>query len=118
MPTLPIDSNFYVRSDAEGGFRNGEIFHSERTVQGGSIATPVGCYFTTKPDIPEEGFNPHSRIDCFLWDHELTPAEDWLTRRLVDALLLSAVVAEPLWVSWHRAKELGGEARGEVYNFD
>lgn len=118
MPNLPIDTNFYVTSDAEGGFRNGEIFHLERTVQGGSLATPIGRYFTTKPNIGAEGYHPHSRIDCFVRDHELAPAEDWLARRLVDALLKSAVVAEPLWVSWHRAKELGGEARGEVFDFD
>lgn len=118
MPTLPIDMNFYVTSDAEGGFEHGEIFHIERTGQGGSIATPIGRYFTTKPNIGAEGYHPHSRIDCVVRDHKLAPAEDWLARRLVDALLKDALVAEPLWVSWHRAKELGGEARGEVFDFD
>ena len=36
MPSLSIDTNFYVTSDAEGGFQHGEIFHIERGGQGGS----------------------------------------------------------------------------------
>jgi hypothetical protein len=118
MPSLSIDTNFYVTSDAEGGFRHGEIFHIERGGQGGSLATPIGRFFTTESNIGVEGYHPHSRIDCFVRDHELAPTEDWLARRLVDALLKSGVVSEPLWVSWHRAKEVGGEARGEVFDFD
>lgn len=118
MQTLPIDTNLFITSDAEGGFRHGEIFHVERNAHGGSLETPIGRYFVTKPNIGVEGFHPHSRIDCFVRDHELTPAEEWLTRRLVDALLKNSIVTEPLWISWHRAKEIGGEARGEVFDFD
>jgi len=118
MSDLPIDTNYYATSDAEGEFRNGEIFHIERNPRGGSVSTPIGRYFTTRPSTGAEGFHPHSRIDCIVRDHELAPAEDWLARRLVVALLERAVVAEPLWLSWHRAKELGGEARGEVFDFD
>lgn len=118
MKTLPVDTNLFITSDAEGGFRHGEIFHVERNADGGTLNTPIGRYFTTKPNIEVEGYHPHSRIDCFVREHELAPAEEWLTRRLSDVLLKNAIVEEPLWISWHRAKEIGGEARGEVFDFD
>ena len=80
------------------------------------MSTPIARYFITRPDIGAEGYHPHSRIDCIVRDHELAPAEEWLARRLVAVLLERAVVAEPLWVSWHRAEELGGDAYGEVFD--
>jgi len=118
MSDLPLDPKFFARSDAEGRFQNGEIFHIKRNSQGGTVSTPIARYFTTRPEIGAEGYHPHWRIDCTVRDHGLAPAEDWLARRLVDALLERGAVTEPVWVSWHRAKELGGEARGEVFDFD
>lgn len=116
MPHISIDADFYAQSDAGGQFQNGQIFHIERNSDGGSTSTPIGCYFITRPDIGAEGFYPHSRMDCFVRNHRLAPAEDWLAKRLLEALLANKNIAEPIWVSWHRADELGGEARGAVFD--
>jgi hypothetical protein len=118
MPDLAIGLNFYAASDADGGFRNGMIFHVERNASGGSVSTPIARYFTTRPDVGAEGYHSHERIDCIVRDHPLAPAEDWLGRQLADVLLARQVVTEPIWVSWHRATEIGGEARGHVFDFD
>jgi hypothetical protein len=117
MKSLHLNPDFYITPDADGAFRQGQILHVKRNaVGGGSVATPVGRYFAWRPDIGAEGYHPYWRLDCFVRDHELAPAEDWLARQLADALLGSGIVSEPLWLGWHRATEMGGEARGEVFN--
>jgi len=118
VPDVQIDPNFYVQSDADGNFRTGQIFHIARNSHGGSMSTPIGRYFITLPNIGAEGYNTHSRMDCFVRSPPLAPAEDWLAKCLLGALLAGGFVAEPVWVSWHRAEELGGEARGAVFDLD
>jgi len=113
-----IDPSYYVQPDADGDFRNGAIFHIQRNAHGGSTSTPVGRYFTTRPWIGAEGYHPHSRVDCIVRDHQLAPDERWLAQRLTEELLSRSIIAEPFWLSWHRARELGGEAHGEVFDLD
>jgi hypothetical protein len=113
---LILTPAYYVTSDADGGFRHGAIFHIVRNKHGGSISTIVGRFHTWRPDIPPEGYHPHWRIDCYVCDEGFAP--DWLAKLLADALVGRGAVSEPLWLGWHRTNEIGGESRGEVFDFD
>ena len=117
---LELDTNFYATSDSEGGFRSGEIFHIERNQQGGSgsVNTPIARYFVTRPQVGAEGVHRHWRVDCFVSRHRLAPREDWLAERLIKALLQSALIAEPIWLSWHRLAKTSGKAFGELFDLD
>jgi hypothetical protein len=118
MRNLPLSVSYYIVSDAEGVYRSGSIFHIARNSRGGSTSTPVGMYFSWRPDVAAFDQRPHWRIDCFVRDHKLAPAADWLGRALADALIGSSAVSEPLWVSWHSSNELGGEPRGRLFEDD
>ncbi|MGL4635025.1 MAG: hypothetical protein ACRCWF_03510 [Beijerinckiaceae bacterium] len=118
MRTLALDPTFYIEADEVGVFHSGLIYHILRNSQGGSVSTPIGRYFTSRPALQAEGILPHWRIDCFVIEHKLAPQADWLGKALANALIKSASVTEPLWVSWHSSKELGGEPMGDVFDFD
>lgn len=115
---LDLDANFYAVSDSEGDFRSGEIFCIERIQRGGSVATQIARYFVTRPQVGAEGVHHHWRVDCFTLRHRLAPPEDWLAQRLIEALLRSALISEPIWLSWHRSAETGGMPFGEVFDLD
>jgi hypothetical protein len=116
MHQLNIDPSFYITASADGTFHSGRVFHISRNSSGGSTSTPVGYYFVWRPDIGAEGYHLHWRVDCFVRDHQLAPSPRWLGTVLADALLSTASVSEPLWISWHSSKELAGEARGQVFD--
>lgn len=118
MHKLPLTEDFFATPDGEGKYLHGRVYHQALNEHGGGVLTPIARYFVWPADIGPEGFHPHSRVDCFVRDHELAPPEDWLARRLADALLRHGVIEEPVWVSWHLARETGGEARGGVCDFD
>jgi hypothetical protein len=65
-----------------------------------------------------EGYFPHSRVDCYVMDHELAPDPAWLARTLLNELLRQGGISEPIWLEWHRSNPMDGEARGEVFDFD
>jgi hypothetical protein len=83
---------------------------------GGSWNTPIARFFISTPSISPEGYHEHQRLDCFVSDHELSPAPDWLGRVLADTLVQAGFLQEPFWVSWHKSDELDGEARGQVFD--
>ena len=94
----------------------GELFVVVQNTSGGQMATAMGSYFgTTQGD---ELFHPHWRIDCFVRRHELMPEPEVLGQGLATALEAEGVCSQPIWVSWYLAEELGGKARGEVFDLD
>ncbi|ADV14936.1 hypothetical protein Mesci_5929 [Mesorhizobium ciceri biovar biserrulae WSM1271] len=118
MTNLNLSPDYYAVSDAAGLFQNGVIFHISRNRSGGSVSTPVGRFYVSRPEIPPEGYFPHCRLDCYVDDDSLSPEAAWLARVLLDKLILAGAASEPIWLSWHQSNELGGEHRGEVFDFD
>lgn len=117
MRTLTIDRNFkadYVESE---GSRCGEIYHVRRNRAGGGTWTPIARYFAWRP-VFIENFHPHWRIDCFVRKHKLAPRPEKLGRALATSLIEAGLCERPVWVSWHKSEELGGDAYGEVFDFD
>jgi len=117
MTKLILSPEFYAVGDREG-MTSGEVYHIERNRFGGSVSTPVARYFLSTPPLRAEGFHPHRRLDCFVRKHKRAPRGNWLAKRLADLLVEQGVLAEPTWISWHESKEVGGEALGEVFDFD
>ncbi|KAA3448548.1 hypothetical protein C7I87_21380 [Mesorhizobium sp. SARCC-RB16n] len=118
MDRLNLSTDYYATSDADGRFQHGVIFHITRNKAGGSISTPVGRFYTWRPEIHPEGYFDHSRVDCYVDDHRLAPEPSWLARTLLGALVELGSVSEPIWLGWHRSKELDGEERGKVFDLD
>lgn len=117
MAEIMLSPEFYVVGDREG-WANGEVYHIKRNRFGGSISTPVARYFLSTPPLRAEGFHPHQRLDCFVRKHRRVPRGNWLARRLADCLVERGLIQRPVWISWHEAKEVGGEALGEVFDFN
>jgi hypothetical protein len=120
MISLDLSPDYVAEGAADGAFGSGVIYHFAPNQTGrGGVFTPVGRFHVWNPTIGAEGYNPHQRIDCYLRDaHELAPDPAWMTRALCDALVRNGTVREPVWLGWHRSTELGGEPRGEVFDFD
>jgi hypothetical protein len=118
MTKLNISAEYYAESDEDGRFQNGQLFHIARNSSGGSLSTGVGRFHIWRKKLPPEGFFPHSRLDCYVLDHDLAPDPAWLARALLTALTQQGVVSEPVWLEWHRFSNSDGEARGEVFDFD
>ena len=95
----------------------GEILHGARNASGGGNFTPIANFFGTRP-VYAENFKDHWRIDCFVRKHPLSPNPKQLGLALVEALKTNQLCKDPIWVSWHSNEELGGEAFGEVFDFD
>jgi hypothetical protein len=118
MTRLDLSPQFYAIAD-HSGLASGVVYHVERIRGGGgSLSTPVAQFFVSTPPLVAEGFHPHQRLDCFVRKHELAPRGDWLTKRLADLLIEQGVIHQPIWLGWHEATEIGGEALGEVFDFD
>ncbi|RUU12786.1 hypothetical protein EOD10_16690 [Mesorhizobium sp. M7A.T.Ca.TU.009.01.3.2] len=118
MTKLTLSSDYYIVSDADGLFQHGEIFHISRNKAGGSVSTRVGRFHTWRPQLHPEGYFPHSRLDCHVDDDPLAPEPSWLARTLLDALIQQGEISEPIWLGWHKTKELDGEERGQVFDLD
>src|SRR5687768_6348238 len=118
MPDLPLSDSFYAAGDIDGNLGSGEAYHIVRNRFGGSVDTPIARFYITRPEIGAEGVHPHSRLDCFVRRHSLSPSPEWLARTLADALIAHGALAEPAWISWHASEEVGGEPRGEVFDPD
>ena len=114
--SIDLSETFTAKPDADA--TRGQVFHVARNQRGGSMWTPVARYFAWRPDVGPEDYRPHWRLDCFARDHELAPDPEWLGNALADTLVHQNVISEPLWTSWHRSQELGGEARGVVFDLD
>jgi hypothetical protein len=115
---LVIRDDFYITPDADQSFEHGRIYHIARNRHGGSRSTQIAYFHVWNPDIPAEGFFPHRRLDVFVMDHKLAPDAAWLARKLYETLETDGVVADPVWLGWHQVRELGGEQRGEVFDYE
>lgn len=114
-PRLAIDATFEVECSPSALAFSGEIYHVSRNRLGsGSISTPVARFFCWHPTV-SEGFNPHWRVDCYVREHALSPEPTWIGKALASLLQRNGYCAEPIWVSWHRSSEVGGESYGEVF---
>jgi hypothetical protein len=114
----PVElSDVFVARSEESEPTIGEVYHVARNEHGGAMWTPVVRYFAWRPS-PADGYHSHWRLECFVRDDELAPDPEWVGKALTDALVSQQVLSEPLWVSWHRSQELGGEERGEVFDQD
>ena len=118
MTNLNLSPEYNIVSDADGLFQHGVIFHISRNKVGGSVSTPVGRFYTWRPQIHPEGYFQHSRVDCYIDDAPLAPEPSWLARTLLDALKQQGAISEPIWLGWHKSEELGGEERGQVFDLD
>lgn len=76
--------------------------------------TPVARYFVWRPNYVE-GFNPHWRIDCFFRKHERSGNPEELARLLAARLQEIGACDLPVWISWHRSDELGGDSLGNLW---
>jgi hypothetical protein len=114
--TLDVDGReFVVVLNTSGSAYWGEVRHVARNGGGfGVVQTPIGQFFG-RPLKGQDGLRPHERIDCVVRKgHRLSPDPAELGRRLATALEEAGIARQPLWISWHVAGEVGGEARGEL----
>lgn len=114
MKRFAVHDSYEASCQSSEGFAAGELHHVARNSSGGSVLTPIARFFCTRP-VFTEGFNRYWRVDCYIREHKLAPDPEWAGKNLVEALKREGVCAEPIWVSWHRSSELGGEAQGEVF---
>jgi hypothetical protein len=115
MIKFDLSPQFHAIAD-RSGLASGEVHHVERNRDGGSISTPVARFFVSAPPLVAEGPHRHKRLDCFVRKHELAPRSDWLARRLAETLIEQGAIHQPIWLAWHEATEIGGEALGEVFD--
>ena len=98
--------------------RIGQIYHVlPNKVGTGSVSTPVARYFAWQPEYIE-GVNPHWRIDCFVRDHQLAGDPKEMAKLLTAKLQELHWCDLPIWVSWHKSSELGGEKLGDLWEAD
>jgi hypothetical protein len=117
MREIVLSPEYYAIGDRDG-WSSGEVFHIERNKDGGSVSTPVARYFVSVAPLGAENFHPHQRLDCFVRKHRRAPRGGWLAKRLTNLLVENGVLAQPIWIGWHEAKEIGGEALGDVFDYD
>jgi hypothetical protein len=97
--------------------RAGLIYHVARNSAGGAMLTPIARYFVWKPEFTE-GYHKHWRVDCFVYQHRLSPDPMSLGESLVAALIREQLCSEPIWMSAHTSNELKGKAYGQVFSND
>ncbi|CCV09533.1 conserved hypothetical protein [Mesorhizobium metallidurans STM 2683] len=85
MTSLNLSDDYYAKSDEDGFFHHGVIYHISRNKAGGSVSTSIGRFHVWRPEVPPEGYFPHSRLDCYVNDDNLAPDAAWLARVLLDA---------------------------------
>jgi len=117
MDRFPISKSYEADCGISGETRIGEIYHCVRRSGGGATLTPVARYFAYKPGYIEN-VHPHWRVDCFVQKHRFLGNEEQIGRDLVSALVRLGHCEEPIWLSWHRSKEIKGAAYGELYDHD
>ena len=117
MQRFDLDKQFSADCVVTDKTRIGEIYHVARNWAGGSISTPIARYFVWRP-VFVEGYNEFWRVDCFVRQHDLSPDPMKLGETLIAALIREGLCNEPIWVSAHASKELGGKEYGEVFTDD
>ena len=117
MKQFDITDSYQAECVVSEGARVGEIYHVARSASGGAWLTPIARYFVWQPEFVD-GSHKHWRVDCFVRQHELSPAPMSLGESLVAALIREQLCAEPIWMSAHSSSELDGKAFGEVFTDD
>jgi len=117
MKPFDLDKTYWADCTTTGEIHIGEAYHIVRNSSGGSVSTPIARYFVWPPPYIEGCFK-HTRVDCFVRDHELSPAPDFLGKLLVTGLIREGLLQEPFWLSFHKSDEIGGLAYGEVFGDD
>jgi len=117
MNRFPISESYEADCRISGETRIGEVYHISRNTSGGAALTPVARYFAHRPEYIEN-VNSHWRVDCFVQKHRFARNAERISRDLVTALVSMGHCEEPLWLSWHRAKEIKGAAYGDVFDLD
>jgi hypothetical protein len=118
MHKFELTNKCYAKGNETEFTRIGEIFHTKRNTFGtGSTSTPIARYFAWRPEYIEN-VNPHWRIDCFVREHKLAGNPKNLTQLLANELVTHKLCDTPIWIGWHKVLELGGEAKGELFEFD
>jgi hypothetical protein len=125
MTTLTLSANAKASLETEGQLLYGQIVHVAQNTHGfGQVWTPIAKYYVRQwhagplLDGISENILPHTRIDCYVREHELSPNPEALAKQLLNALIEAKKVSEPIWLSWHRSRELGGTALGEIFDLD
>ena len=116
MRRFPLSPSLEADCVEHEGSRIGQLYRAKTNKSGGRLLTPIGRYFAWRPGYIENA-RPHWRVDCYV-RHRLALRPEQLGRQLVAALVKEGLCAEPLWLSWHRGRELGGAPFGEIYDFD
>ncbi|MEP1537364.1 MAG: hypothetical protein ABJQ34_15435 [Paracoccaceae bacterium] len=115
MHKFELNKKYHARGNETEHSRIGEIYHvSRNTFGGGSVSTPIARYFAWRPEYIE-GVNPHWRIDCFVREHKLAGNPKKLAQMLAAKLVEHEHCGNPIWISWHKSIEVGGEKRGELF---
>ncbi len=115
---IELDADHVLQPAGEDGtYIISEAFHVERNDSGGSLWTPVAICFLWRKQ-PHDGFHRHWRIDCYVKETPRSPEPEYLAKLVLKALLARGVVSEPIWISWHRSRELSGTRVGDVFDLD
>jgi hypothetical protein len=117
MDRFPISESYEADCKSSGETRIGEVYHALKSPGGGVTLTPVARYFAHRLGYIEN-VNPHWRVDCFVRKHRLSRNVERISRDLVTALVNMGYCQEPIWLSWHKSKEIKGTAYGEVFDLD
>ncbi|MBI3198040.1 MAG: hypothetical protein HYZ40_11170 [Rhodospirillales bacterium] len=116
--TLALGSRFRASVRTGDSVCYGEIIHVEHNVW-----TEIAHYYVRNWSPGPfngiaEGIAPHVQIACYVREHKLSPDPETIAKQLLAALIQVGKVAEPIFLSWRWYKELGGLAKGTVYDPD
>lgn len=110
-----LDGNYWAQGQQTAETRIGEIYHVRRNhIGSGSVSTPIAKYFVWRPPYIE-GVNSHWRIDCFVRKHKFSGNPKRLAKLLTSNLQDLGLCDCPIWVSWYKSEELGGEKVGHLF---
>lgn len=119
MTEIDLSSEYYLKGGDRNSLQHGEVYHTARDARGtGSVSTAVARFYVSRPAVPAEGVHPHTRLDCFVSDRRLVSKPEHLAQLVLKALVDHGALSGPIWVSWHSANEIGGQALGDLFDFD
>lgn len=112
-----IDRKYGVECQVRSELVTGEVYHGPQNATGG-VFTPVVSFVAFLPLVVADGEKLHWHVNCHVRVHQLSPDPAYIGKALADALLSRSICSEPLWVSWYRSEELGGQAYGDPWGDD
>jgi hypothetical protein len=123
MTILTLNPNAKASVETDGQLFDGQVVHVAYNTGFGEAWTPIAQYYVRRwrpgpLDGVAEDVRQHTRIDCYVREHELAPNPEAIATQLLEALIEAKKVSEPIWLSWHRSRELGGTPRGQLFDLD